>query len=191
MVFFLAMFAIALLVVAITKGSFRRLSRIEFKSLWMLLTALVIQFAVEIVEFPKERIEDLGFAILVCSYALILLFCWQNRRVKGMRIITTGIALNLLVIALNQGMPTKDDVRVVNSGEVHVPFKQTVKHRPQDDDTMLPFLGDVLSLPRLPNQQFSIGDVVISLGVVDICFEASRVPRRRGRPLPDRERVSE
>jgi hypothetical protein len=190
-VFFLAMFLIALVLVACTKGSFRRLGQIQFKGVWMLLTALIIQFALELIEFPKARIEDLGFSILLISYALILAFCWRNRSVKGMRIVATGIALNVLVIALNQGMPTKDDVKTVGGREVRVPFEQTVKHRPEDDDTILPFLGDVLSLPKLPNQQFSLGDVVISLGIIDLCFEASRVPRRRGRPLPERSPISD
>jgi hypothetical protein len=94
------------------------------------------------------------------------------------------VALNVLVIALNQGMPTKDDVRERDGREVHVPIEQTVKHRPQDDDDLLGFLGDVITVPGLPNQQFSIGDIVMGIGIVDLCFEGSRVPkRRRGRPV--------
>jgi hypothetical protein len=85
-----------------------------------------------------------------------------------------------LVITLNQGMPTKDDVVERNGRDVRVPIERTAKHRPQEDDDRLVFLGDVLSAPGVPNQQFSIGDIVIGLGVADICFEASRRPRRRG-----------
>ncbi len=108
----------------------------------------------------------------------------MNRKVKGMSLIAVGVALNVLVIALNQGMPTKDDVRERNGREVHVPIEQTVKHRPQRDDDLLGFLGDVITVPGFPNQQFSIGDIVMALGIVDLCFEASRVPRRRGGPRP-------
>ena len=54
-----------------------------------------------------------------------------------MTLIAIGVALNVLVIALNQGMPTKDDVRERNGREVHVPIEQTVKHRPQEDDDLL------------------------------------------------------
>ena len=96
------------------------------------------------------------------------------------------MALNVLVIALNQGMPTKDDVRERNGREVHVPIEQTVKHRPQEDDDLLVFLGDVITAPGFPNQQFSIGDIVMGLGIVDLCFEGSRVPRRRGVARADR-----
>ena len=55
-----------------------------------------------------------------------------------------------------------------------------MKHRPQEDDDLLGFLGDVITAPGFPNQQFSIGDIVMALGIVDLCFEGSRVPRRRG-----------
>jgi hypothetical protein len=102
-----------------------------------------------------------------------------NHAVRGMTIIAVGVALNVLVIALNQGMPTKDGVRERDGRDVHVPIEQTVKHRPLEDDDLLSFLGDVITVPGLPNQQFSIGDIVMGLGIVDLCFEGSRVPRRR------------
>jgi hypothetical protein len=180
-IFFVAMIAVTIVVVLVTKGSFGRLGSLHFRVLWLLFLGLAIQIPLEFLDFPKDRIEDLGFAILLLSYAAILAFCVANRNVKGMLIVTAGVALNVLVITLNQGMPTKDDVHERNGREVHVPIEQTVKHRPEDDDTVLSFLGDVISAPRFPNQQFSIGDIVIALGVLDLCFEGSRVPRRRDR----------
>lgn len=183
MTFFLLVFVGAMLVVPLTKGSFRRLSQLQFRHLWLLLVALIVQIVLELVEFPKDRMEDLGVAILLASYVMIFVFCWINRKVKGMTVIAIGIALNVLVISLNLGMPTTEELRTINGRDVYVPIEQTVKHRPQDDDTKLSFLGDVITLPRLPNQQFSIGDIIIGLGIVDLCFEASRVPRRRGQPV--------
>jgi hypothetical protein len=177
---FVATIAVAVLIVPLTHGSFRRLGRVQFRLLWALLVALVVQIALEFVDFPKDRIDDLGFAILLATYALIFVFCYANRAVKGMGIITIGIALNVLVIALNQGMPTKDDVREVNGRTVHVPIEHTVKHRPEEDGDSLSFLGDVITFPGVPNQQFSIGDIIIGLGIVDLCYEGSRVPRARG-----------
>jgi hypothetical protein len=179
-IFFVATIVLAVIVVVATKGSFERLGQLRFRMLWLLFVGLAIQIALEVIDFPQDRIEDLGFAILLVSYVAIMGFCVMNRAVRGMTIIAVGVALNVLVIALNQGMPTKDDVRERNGREVHVPIEQTVKHRPRDDDTLLPFLGDEISAPGFPNQQFSIGDVVMGLGIVYLCFEGSRVPRRRG-----------
>jgi hypothetical protein len=179
-IFFVATIALAVIVVVATKGSFERLGRLHFRTLWLLFVGLAIQVALEVIDFPKDRIDDLGFAILLLSYVAILGFCLANRSVRGMTIIAIGVALNVLVIALNQGMPTKDDVHERHGREVHVPIEQTVKHRPEQDDDLLGFLGDVITAPGFPNQQFSIGDIVMGLGIVDLCFEGSRVPRRRG-----------
>jgi len=179
-IFIVATVALAIIVVVATKGSFERLGRLRFHMLWLLFLGLAIQIVLEVVEFPKDRIEDVGFGILLLSYVAILGFCFVNRSVRGMTLIAIGVALNVLVIALNQGMPTKDNVHEREGREVHVPIEQTVKHRPQEDDDLLAFLGDVITAPGFPNQQFSIGDIVMGLGVVDLCFEGSRVPRRRG-----------
>jgi hypothetical protein len=179
-IFFVATIALTIVVVVATKGSFGRLGLLHVRVLWLLFVGLAIQIALEVVEFPTNRVEDLGVGILLLSYVAILGFCFVNRKVKGMTLIGIGVALNVLVIALNQGMPTKDDVRERNGREVHVPIEQTVKHRPEQDDDLLGFLGDVITAPGLPNQQFSIGDIVMALGIVDLCFEGSRVPRRRG-----------
>jgi len=184
-VFFVATIVVAVLVVIVTKGSFQRIANIHLHALWLLLAALVIQIALEFVDFPTDRIDDLGLAILLMSYVLIFAFCFLNRHTSGMLVIAIGVALNVLAISLNGGMPTKDDVKTRNGREVHVPIERTVKHKPRESDDMLAFLGDVITAPGIPNQQFSVGDIVIGIGVIDICFEASRRPRRRGVYLPE------
>ncbi len=182
MVFFLAVILAALVVVVVTRGSFRRLGTIEFRSLGLLFAALAIQIVLEYVDFPKDRIDNLGLAILLLSYALIFAFCYVNRSMQGLWIIAIGVALNVIVITLNQGMPASDEVVHRRGHEVHVPIERTVKHKPENNDDLLPFLGDVFALPG-DNAVFSIGDIVIGLGIIDICFEKSRRPRRRSVPL--------
>lgn len=172
---------LAVLAVVLTGGSFDRLWRLQFRALWLLFVGFAIQLVpLEIIDIPEARFDDLGYGLLLGSYVFILAFCFLNRRVAGMLIISIGVCLNVLVIALNQGMPVKNDVVERNGRTVRVPIERTVKHRPRDGDTLLPFLGDIFSAPEVPNQQFSIGDVVIMIGVADMCFEASRRPRRRG-----------
>jgi hypothetical protein len=184
-VLYLGTIVLAVLVVVVTKGSFRRLGRIQLRGLWVLLLALALQIALEFDVVPKDRYDDVGFGLLLLSFALILLFCILNWRTSGFAIIAVGVAMNMLVIALNQGMPTKDEVHERNGREVHVPIERTVKHRPEQPDDQLVFLSDQISAPGIPNQQYSIGDIVIALGIIDVCFEASRRPRRFGRYLDD------
>lgn len=184
MVFLLLTIVVTAGVVVLTKGSFRRLARVRLHALWLLLVAFGVQIMLEFASFPEERIEDLGLAILLGTYAMILLFCYLNRRTSGMFVIAIGIAMNVVVIALNGGMPVEGSVEIRNGQKVTVPIERTVKHKPRENDDRLAFLGDNLKLPG-DQSRFSLGDIVIGLGIVEFCFEASRRPRRRGEYLPE------
>ena len=45
-VFFLAVILVAMVMVPLTRGSFHRLSQVQFRQLWVLLVALVVQMIV-------------------------------------------------------------------------------------------------------------------------------------------------
>ncbi len=66
--FFIVVVLVVLLMVPITSGSFRRLGRLQFRALWLLLVALILQFVLEFIDFPKDRIDDVGFS----------LSCWRR-----------------------------------------------------------------------------------------------------------------
>jgi len=177
---------VALVVVLVTRGSFSRLFRLPIQSIWMVLVALAIQIFLALVEIPSDRFDDLGFALVLASYAFLLAFCFVNLRISMMWVIGLGIALNALVIGLNQGMPTADNEVTTRSGRtIEEPIERTAKHRPESDDDLLPFLGDRLRVPYPVDEVISIGDIVIGLGIILVCYQASRVRR------PARSRRSE
>lgn len=169
----------ALLIVVVTLGSFHQLARMPFQSFWILFAALAIQVALEYVHVPKDRVDTVGFGFLMTSYALILGFCFVNLRMRGMAIVAIGIAMNTLVIGLNQGMPTKDPGRVNAQSEVVPAITTEVKHRPEQSDDLLPFLGDIIVL-RSIKEVISFGDLVLAVGLCDVVFWGSRKRRRRG-----------
>jgi Family of unknown function (DUF5317) len=177
---------VALVVVLVTRGSFSRLFQLPIQSIWMVVVALAIQIFLAIVELPSDRLDDLGFALVMASYAFLLAFCFVNLRISMMWVIGLGIALNALVIGLNQGMPTADNEVTTRSGRtIEEPIERTAKHRPESDNDLLPFLGDRLRVPYPVDEVISIGDVVIGLGIILVCYQASRVRR------PARSRRSE
>ena len=79
---------------------------------------------------PVDRARDPGFALqwvtgpgstvpLLClylSFVLLTIFSLKNIRVVGFPIILVGIAMNFLVIGLNQGMPVARQA-LVSSGQ--------------------------------------------------------------------------
>ena len=169
---------VALVVVLVTRGSFSQLLRLPIQSIWMVLVALAIQILLAFVDIPADRLDDLGFGLVMASYAFLLAFCFVNLRISMMWIIGVGIALNALVIGLNQGMPTRDNEVTTRSGRtIEEPIERTAKHRPESDDDLLPFLGDKLRVPDPVDEVISIGDVVIGLGIILVCYQASRVRR--------------
>jgi hypothetical protein len=171
---------VALVVVLVTRGSFSQLFRLPIQSIWMVLVALAIQILLAFVEIPANRLDDLGFGLVMASYAFLLAFCFVNLRISMMWVIGLGIALNALVIGLNQGMPTRDNEVTTRSGRtIEEPIERTAKHRPESGDDLLPFLGDRLQVPYPVDEVISIGDVVIGLGIILVCYQGSRVRRRR------------
>jgi hypothetical protein len=173
---------VALLLVLATRGSIGQLLRLPVQSIWLVVVAIAIQVLLAFVDIPSDRFDDLGYGLVMASYAFLLAFCFVNLRISMMWVIALGIGLNALVIGLNQGMPTRDREVTTRSGRtVEEPIERTAKHRPESDDDLLPFLGDRLEVPEPVDEVVSFGDVVIAIGVVLLCYRGSRVRRATGR----------
>lgn len=173
---YLVALAVAVILVPVTRGSFRRLAGIEVRRAWLLFAGLGIQVALEFVTFPSARVDDVGFAFLLASSWAILGFCVSNLRLAGMGVVTVGVALNAFVIAANQGMPYR-----VPAGEEPT---VTVKHRPERPGDLVPVLGDRIVLPDPFAAAISFGDLILAVGLVELCYRNSRVPRRARRRVP-------
>ena len=131
---------LALVLVPITGGSFKRLARLDFEAPWLLFVGLGIQLVLELPPIvPASRADDVGFALLLASYVAILSFGILNIRITGMAVVTIGIALNVLVIALNQGMPYRAPEGTT--------LETTVKHRPERHSDILTVLDDRIIVP--------------------------------------------
>lgn len=166
---------VAIAIVLVTRGNLRQLLRLPIRSIWLVVLALGIQLALEFIDFPMDRIDDVGFGLLMASYALLLAFCFVNLRIRAMWVVALGVALNTLVIGLNQGMPTRDrEVTTAAGRTVDRPIERTVKHRPESDNDLLPFLGDQIIIPEPVDEVISIGDIVLGLGIVAVCYFGSR-----------------
>jgi len=168
---------VALLLPLVTGGSYQRLLDTRVSWTWMLAAGLGVQLLLEFVSPPRQYWHNVGFGLLVASYALILAFVGRNLLLRGMSIVLIGIACNALVITVNQGMPVKLPPAWRNQS-----FAQaTVKHHPRQPGEQLLFLSDIIVLRHPYDTVMSFGDLILAVGLCDVAFHASRRPRRRHR----------
>jgi hypothetical protein len=165
------------LVVALTRGSWHALTRLQVQAAWLLGLGLAIQIALEFIDFPSNQIETVGYALLMLSYVFILAFCLANARLAGFGVIAIGIAMNALVIGLNQGMPTKPIGTNASGDRIYKAVVETVKHRQARSDDLLGGLGDKILFPSPLDELVSFGDLVIAVGICELAYYGSR---RRG-----------
>lgn len=125
-----------------------------------------------------------GAGLLVASYVLLLVFAVANVATVGMWMVATGIAMNLAVIAVNDGMPVRpaalvaagvaepDEVGALDLGSKH--------HLERPSDRLVA-LGDVIPVAPL-REVLSFGDVVMAVGAADVLAHLlAPSPRRRSR----------
>jgi hypothetical protein len=173
--------AAAALTVVVTRGSWSRLFHLPIRGSLFFVAGLMLQGALDVVDFAPDRIETAGYGLLMLSYALLLSFCLVNLPQRGMGVIALGIALNAVVIGLNQGMPTRAVGFDAQGNRIEKPIEQSVKHRPAGDDDLLGFLGDEILLPSPLDALISVGDIVLAIGICELAYYGSRTRRRRRR----------
>jgi hypothetical protein len=163
--------ALALGVALVTGGSLRNLAATELRYPSIVAISVGIQLALEVLHPTRGTAGHLASALLVVSYAFLLLFCAANVRLRGMAVVAVGIALNGAVICINRGMPIRAPQAAVQT---------TTKHHAERPSDRLTPLGDIILLPAL-RQSLSFGDLIMLVGLVDVVFHCSRNPATRRR----------
>jgi hypothetical protein len=155
------LFLIALTTVPLARGRLTAFADLDIRRAWLAPAGIGVQILIlKVVPHGSAAFHE---AVHMFSYALLGAFAWSNRRIPGVPVIMVGGALNFIAIAANGGvMPADPEIArhvagaegFVNSGAMAHPH--------------LLFLGDVFATPQSwpMYNVFSIGDLVILLGVV-------------------------
>jgi uncharacterized protein DUF5317 len=145
-----------------------------------------------------------GSAVLVGSYGLLIAFAWVNRRLPVLWLVLAGLLLNILVIAVNGGMPVSANaLETAGARAEDLLGAGAAKHHLMGPTDTLTPLGDVLGIPPPVGAVISIGDVLLYAGVAVLVVmvmlgrsgENRRPPARwfqgyRGKHLPPDRRFS-
>lgn len=168
MILFAAVILLAFLLGYVFGGRVRRFEQLHLRWSWLAVAGLALQF----VPLPGGATgTDLVVrtAVLSCSYVLLLVFAALNIRLAGVPLVFAGLALNLLVIASNGGMPvSRGALESSGQGDVLQVLidEGAAKHHLLTDDDVLTPLADVIPVGGPIKQVVSLGDVFVYAGVV-------------------------
>jgi hypothetical protein len=171
---------LALAISVLRGGRLVNLADIELRAWWLLFVALGLQIGTRFL--PNESwAEGLGLAMVLVSFALLMILVVLNRSKPGMGIAGLGVLMNFVVIAVNGGMPVLAGAAEVASGfTVSDPdLTGSFKHVLLDDSSRLTFFADVIPL-RLAGigEVISLGDILLALGLGVFLEHELRRPRR-------------
>ena len=164
-----------LLAGALCGGSLASLERLSLRFAWMVVAALLLQ----IVAFsplgdwlPHVAVIGLHFA----SYALLLTCVAANIRRPPIICFGIGVLSNAVTIVVNAGYMPASRAALRLAG---LPISSTPHNNSElaGPGAHLAFLGDVFALPhRVPLANiFSVGDVLIAVGLAWLIADAMRV----------------
>jgi hypothetical protein len=168
----LATVTVAAVVGLIGGGTFRDFPSVRLRWWGLALAGAVLQF----IPFGGAA----ATVLLLASFAALLAFAIANVRAPGFGLILAGLALNALVIGINQGMPVTRHALVASNQAATLDdliHDGGAKHHLADGGTSLQPLGDVIPLGAPIDQAISTGDVCVQLGAA--WFIVFAMPRRR------------
>ena len=156
-------------------GRLRRMETLRLR--WWGLAP--VGFAMQVAPLPVEGEGGgaLAVGLLIASYVLLIGFCVLNVRTAGFPLLILGLAMNMLVISANGGMPVSGEA-LVRSGQgdllEELQREDSAKHHLQREDDVLLFLADVIPIPPPIHQVVSAGDLVVYAGVIWLVAAAMR-----------------
>lgn len=173
------MFILYAVVIGLAVGLLRggqptRLGELKLRWAWVCVLGLVVQLVL-FSDAVTAWVGDLGVPIYVGSTFVVAAAVTANYRITGMPVVALGAFSNLAAIVANGGyMPTTAEAMAA----VGFSEKTVYSNSALLADPKLPWLTDIFAMPRwVPAANvFSIGDVLIGLGVVIVIAAAMRRP---------------
>ncbi|MDQ3659995.1 MAG: DUF5317 domain-containing protein [Actinomycetota bacterium] len=146
-------------------GSLEALAATRLTWLPLLWAALVLQVAPEL---WLQLSDTAAVSVILASNLLLVGFLVLNRGLPGVGLMAAGLLLNVVVIAANRAMPVSaiaSDLAGVRS----TPTDASLEHELMNPSTLLPWLGDIIPLPRL-GEVLSVGDLLLVGGIAVLVY---------------------
>lgn len=182
--FILYALVIGLLVGAASGGSLAGIAELRIRWGALMLAGLLVQVAL-FSPAVEEGIGSAGALVYVASTGAVLVAVLRNARIPGFPVVALGAASNAAAILANGGYMPASEGALASLGKVAPTVYSNSSVVPHP---VLAPLTDILALPSgLPFANvFSVGDVLIALGVAIVLVAAMRRASVAPATPPDR-----
>jgi hypothetical protein len=136
--------------------------------------SLVLQLAMPGIASAANMPRALALYVWLMIMLVLVLVALLNHREAGLLLVSLGIGLNALVIAINGGMPVSEQAVTSLVGHTYVMSSDSadILHVPIRPSTVAASLSDTIPLPgpKWHRGVVSVGDVFIASGVAAFVF---------------------
>ncbi len=169
------------------RGHLMGFAELSVRRSWLALAALGLQFyPIYFVEARGEGADGTRVLVLIGSYLILLVFIWENRTLPGIWLVGVGLAANLAAMLANGGYMPITRETLTSAGFVKQAATVEIgSHLFASKDILLPasairgwILSDIFVIPAplLIRSVFSVGDLLISMGIFWIIQHAMSQP---------------
>jgi len=180
---------LSVIIALLRRGRIRLLAELDIKSIWIVfIPAAIIITSVIVGQFMEKQlwIKTTGMLHIAATVAFLVFF-WANRRLPGMKWFIAGWILNLFPVAFNAGkMPVSKWAASVAGMEKVLANPDMMRHVAMSTSTKFNFLGDIFPSPKPIPGVFSIGDVLMMIGIF-ILIQVTMCPKKPKLPPKEAE----
>ncbi|MCE5322760.1 DUF5317 domain-containing protein [bacterium] len=174
---------IGLIIAWLTGGKLDRLADLKIRCVWVLVLAVALSFTSWAFRFSPtlREMHWLAGIVQMAEKFAFLAFVLANLRIAGAKLVVTGMVANLLALSVNGGlMPASKWAVVFVFGKKAM--KMPIHNSLMDSSTKLGFLCDIIPMRwpyALLPEICSIGDILITLGIVVAIIVGMRMPSHK------------
>jgi len=177
---------IAIIIAIIVNKGLRAIEHKKVEQFYLILLGFAIQLVIFNEKFSYSKLNFLTPILYIYSLFILLIFMVLNLQYKGIKIAGIGFLSNLAVIVSNGGYMPQNLLKLELIGEQEKvellkQFGHFYNGIVMSPNTHLNFLGDIIVIPKLKFLMgvYSIGDVVITIGITIFIFEFLKFERNQ------------
>lgn len=177
---------ISIVIAVIINKGLRDIEHKKVEQFYLILLGFAIQLVIFNEKFSYSKLNFLTPILYIYSLFILLIFMVLNLQHKGIKIAGIGFLSNLAVIVSNGGYMPQNLLKLKLIGEQEKvellkQFGHFYNGIVMSPNTHLNFLGDIIVIPKLKFLMgvYSIGDVVITIGITLFIFEFLKFERNQ------------